>query len=185
MVEFFFRPASCRSRSAICFSASAICFRARLIDRGDSQSRAAAARLDVAVLPPCKIRASSAGWTYRLPNRWLQKRHDATAGRSAGSRAASTMRTRACRRRTAAGARPGRYTCRRPAVPAFPRWRDRRCTASADNPAVKYPGAAQNAPGRGGGIEITADPEWRPGIGQPADEARILLGDSGDLRTCF
>src|ERR1019366_5836039 len=26
LVEFFFRPASCRSRSAICFSASAICF---------------------------------------------------------------------------------------------------------------------------------------------------------------
>jgi hypothetical protein len=31
LVEFFFRPASCRSRSAICFSASAICFSASAI----------------------------------------------------------------------------------------------------------------------------------------------------------
>src|ERR1019366_8395651 len=31
LVEFFFRPASCRSRAAICFSASAICFFASAI----------------------------------------------------------------------------------------------------------------------------------------------------------
>src|SRR5664280_1603175 len=137
LVEFFFRPASCRSKSAICFSSSAICFsrsadcRTRKVDRGrrkadrgfGAATGGAEKELDqflqttffrrigwrAETSRPKEQEQAEAGWPTRTPGA-SPTIGSLRRGERHGGPAAEAMR--ALRRKSAARAQPGDYARR-------------------------------------------------------------------------